>query len=61
MGKNNNCLWSRSTLDGHFNITCPLGKRANGDFKPDKVIPETKWDFKYCPYCGRVIEVTNEF
>ena len=49
------CKWIRS-FDGHFNISCPSGERANGQFKPDKD-NHTTWDFKYCPYCGREIKL----
>jgi len=51
-----NCKWTR-VFDGHFNISCEIGKRGNGNFKPDKKLTKTKWDFKYCPYCGGEIVV----
>lgn len=53
-----NCTWVRS-FDGHFNISCvnETGERANGSFKKCGRYPETKWDFKYCPYCGGEIEI----
>jgi hypothetical protein len=52
------CNWVRS-FDGHFNISCAdeTGERANGNFKPDQKLKGTKWNFKYCPYCGGVIEL----
>ena len=54
------CNWSRK-FDGHFAISCvdENGKRANGSFKPDDTVKETKWDFKYCPYCGEEIKVKD--
>lgn len=52
--KNNICLWFR-VFDGHFNISCPSGQRANGNFKSDKKHKDSKWNFEYCPYCGRKI------
>jgi len=44
------CKWIRA-FDGHFNISCveETGERANGNFKGGK------WDFKNCPYCGKII------
>ena len=50
------CEWVR-VFDGHFNIGCvnETGQRANGNFKRDNQTSDTKWDFKYCPYCGREI------
>ena len=45
----NTCYWTL-TFDGHFNISCDSGERANGDFKG------AKWEFKFCPYCGREIK-----
>jgi hypothetical protein len=51
------CRWDRK-FDGHFTIDC-TGQRANGNWKPDRVVPGTKWDFKYCPYCGKEIKVNN--
>ena len=50
------CTWARA-FDGHFNISCPSGERANGQFKPDNNY-QTKWNFKFCPYCGRPIELS---
>ena len=52
------CKWTRA-FDGHFNISCPSGKRANGDFHTDSTILITKWEFTYCPYCGNVIEICS--
>lgn len=49
------CEWYR-VFDGHFNISCPSGERANGQFKGEN----TTWNFKFCPYCGRVIELVDE-
>lgn len=47
------CRWLRQ-FDGHFAISCPSGKRANAQFKgKDK---GSKWEFIFCPYCGREIE-----
>ena len=47
------CRWIRQ-FDGHFGISCPTGNRVNGNFKgKDKGM---KWEFIYCPYCGREIE-----
>lgn len=48
------CYWVRS-FDGHFNISCAneTNERANGQFK------NGKWNFIYCPYCGRKIEVVK--
>lgn len=48
------CLWTR-TFDGHFNISCYSGERANGNFKGEDA--GAKWEFKNCPYCGRKIEI----
>ena len=47
------CKWVKG-FDGHFNISCvgETGQRANYDFKGRNA----KWEFKYCPYCGREIE-----
>jgi len=52
------CKWLR-IFDGHFNISCVFEnhERANGNFKPDKKVTNTKWNFKYCPYCGKEIEI----
>lgn len=52
------CTWTRA-FDGHFNITCPSGMRANRTFKKDRKHKDTRWDFKYCPYCGREISVST--
>ena len=47
------CRWLRQ-FDGHFAISCPSGERGNGQFKgKDK---GARWEFEYCPYCGREIE-----
>lgn len=48
------CVWFRK-FDGNFCISCveKTHKRANGDFKGKGA----KWEFKYCPYCGREIVV----
>lgn len=54
------CEWLR-VFDGHFNISCVAntGERANGNFKGKA--DGAKWEFKYCPYCGReIVVVTNE-
>ena len=55
------CKWLRQ-FDAHFGISCvgETGERANGHFKPDKIEPKTRWNFKYCPYCGKEIEVIYE-
>ena len=52
------CEWMRC-FDGHFSIGCvnKTGQRANGNFKRDKNVADTKWDFKYCPYCGKEIKI----
>lgn len=52
------CTWYRK-FDGHFSMDCTNenGMRANGNFKPDINYPNTKWNFRYCPYCGKEIEV----
>jgi hypothetical protein len=52
------CDWYRK-FDGHFNIGCAneTGQRANGNFKSDNLIPETKWNFIFCPYCGKKIKI----
>jgi hypothetical protein len=54
------CRWYRK-FDGHFTLDCTneTGQRANGNWKSDKKIKETKWNFKYCPYCGKEIKVNN--
>lgn len=46
------CEWVRA-FDSHFNISCvgETGERANGNFKGE----DRRWDFKYCPYCGKKI------
>jgi hypothetical protein len=48
------CTWVR-VFDGHFNISCcnETGERANGQFKGKEF--GAKWEFIYCPYCGRKI------
>lgn len=45
------CLWTRS-FDAHFNLSCAneTHQRGNGNFKG------AKWEFVYCPYCGRKIK-----
>lgn len=52
------CEWIRK-FDGHFSIGCANenNKRANGNFKPDKNILNTRWKFTYCPYCGKEIKI----
>ena len=52
------CEWLRQ-FDGHFAIGCvgETGQRANGNFKRTKDGSDAKWDFTYCPYCGREIKV----
>ena len=52
------CEWNRK-FDGHFSIGCAnqTGERANGNFKPDFKLKDTKWNFKYCPYCGKEIKI----
>ena len=57
------CEW-RKTFDGHYSIDCvdKHGLRANGNFKAypwDNLgnQPQTKWEFTYCPYCGKKIVV----
>ena len=52
------CNWIRA-FDVHFNISCPSKLRANGDFKSDN-LREGKWEFIYCPYCGRKITILYE-
>lgn len=49
------CLWTRA-FDHNFNISCPSGERANGQFKGKAI--GAKWEFIYCPYCGREIKET---
>jgi len=53
------CIWVRA-FDGHFNISCvgETGKRANGNFVSCKKF-KAKWDFKFCPYCGKAIEIVE--
>ena len=46
------CRWVKA-FDGHYNISCPSGERANRDFKGGT------WDFTYCPYCSGKIEVVE--
>lgn len=57
------CNWYKK-FDGHYTLDCTdiHGNRANGNFKPYPFNnmgeqPKTKWDFKYCPYCGRIINI----
>ena len=52
------CIWKRN-FDGHFNLGCVAknNQRGNGHFKPDRKVTITKWDFKFCPYCGKEIKV----
>lgn len=47
------CEWAKA-FDGNFNISCvgETGQRGNGGFKGKNA----RWDFKYCPYCGREIK-----
>jgi len=51
----NKCQWTRA-FDSNFNISCcnENGNRANGNFKGKE--KGAKWEFVYCPYCGREIE-----
>ena len=54
-----NCIWNRKS-DSHFSIGCVIkknGLKANKNFKPDNKNKKTKWNFKYCPYCGKEIEI----
>ncbi len=53
------CNWVRA-FDSHFNISCvnKTGERANGNFKGKT--EGAKWEFIYCPYCGRKIEVETD-
>ena len=57
VGKNaTKCLWVRA-FDNHFNISCTnkTNERANGNFKGK---PEgAKWEFIFCPYCGKEISL----
>ena len=46
------CTWTRA-FDSHFNISCHHGERGNGNFKGKD--QGAKWEFQYCPYCGREI------
>ena len=48
------CEWIKA-FDGHYNISCvdETEKRANGNFKGINA----KWQFTYCPYCGRKIQI----
>ena len=48
------CIWVRA-FDSHFNISCPSEKRGNAQFKGKDI--GAKWEFIYCPYCGREIKV----
>ena len=52
------CGWVRQ-FDGHFAIACfnKTGERANRSWKPDRHIKETRWNFKFCPYCGGEIYI----
>jgi hypothetical protein len=54
------CEWIRA-FDGHFNIGCAneTGQRANGDFKRDSIYRRAKWEFNFCPYCGREIKLVS--
>ena len=54
------CKWTRA-FDGHFNIGCANKTKQRGysHFKPDDLHEGTKWDFAYCPYCGRKIKLTK--
>lgn len=56
--KKNTCKWLRQ-FDGHFAIGCAdkSKERANGNFHPDKHFIGAKWNFKFCPYCGNLIEI----
>ena len=54
-----NCIWVFA-FDGNYNISCPSGQRANGNFKPPAPEYKTKWDFKFCPYCGREILIQED-
>lgn len=58
------CEWIRA-FDGHFNIGCvnETGHRANAEFKSCSKFKSSRWDFKFCPYCGKeiiIIEVKND-
>ncbi len=48
------CIWTRA-FDGNFNISCvkETKQRANGNFKGKA--DGAKWEFVYCPYCGKEI------
>ena len=50
------CKWTRA-FDQHFNISCESGNRGNGNFKGKK--HGAKWEFIFCPYCGRRIELID--
>lgn len=59
------CEWYKK-FDGHYSMTCTNvnGKRANGNFKkypflPEGMVDQAKWDFTFCPYCGKEIEVIH--
>jgi hypothetical protein len=59
------CQWFKK-FDGHYSISCAkeTGQRANGNFKKypfDNLgyQAQTKWEFKYCPYCGKEIDVVK--
>ena len=53
------CSWVRA-FDGNFNISCcshpkhNTHERANGQFRGKAI--GAKWEFIYCPYCGREIK-----
>jgi hypothetical protein len=46
-------------FDGNYNIGCvnETGQRGNGQFKPPTKHIKTRWNFIYCPYCGKKIEI----
>jgi hypothetical protein len=52
------CTWVRA-FDGHFNISCAneTRERANGNFKGKE--QGATWEFTFCPYCGKQIQVHN--
>jgi hypothetical protein len=54
------CEWVRS-FDGHFNIGCAneTNERANGEFHSDRAMQKTRWNFAFCPYCGKKIKIYN--